>query len=127
MLKLNGEENQDLISCSSDGTIKAWDLKGVKEMQKFKGHKSEVYCIESFKNNRLLSGSNDTTIKVWNIKTGECKAFVKINDFENKFSNYYSLYKGIRTLSGHKDAVMCLKLLSDNQLISGSADQSIKL
>jgi WD40 repeat protein len=72
LLKLNGEENQDLISCSSDGTIKAWDLKGVKEMQKFKGHKSEVYCIESFKNNRLLSGSNDTTIKVWNIKTGEC-------------------------------------------------------
>ncbi len=71
-LKLNGEENQDLISCSSDGSIKAWDLKQVKQLQSFNGHKSEVFCLESLKNNRLLSGSNDSTIKLWNTKTGEC-------------------------------------------------------
>ena len=78
MLKLNGEENQDLISCSSDFTIKAWDLKQIRQLQLFKGHKSEVFCLESFKNNRLLSGSNDHTIKLWNIKTGECIEILKL-------------------------------------------------
>ena len=35
--------------------------------------------------------------------------------------------KCIKTLTGHKDAVMCLKSSSENQLFSCSADMSIIL
>ena len=104
-LKLNGDENQELISCSSDGTIKAWDLVKCEQIQLLSGHKSDVFCLQALnKGGRIATGSCDS-IKIWNVKTGTC----------------------IRTLVGHNDAVMCLKLLSDNQLVSASADTSIKV
>ena len=56
-------------------------------------------------NNQLASGSADKTIKIWDVTSGKC----------------------VRTLEGHKHAVVSLQVLGNNQLASGSGDCDIKI
>jgi len=55
--------------------------------------------------NIIVSGGKDDKIKLWNYKTGSCQA----------------------TFSGHKEAVRSLSLSSENNIISGSEDKTIKV
>jgi len=48
-----------------------------------------VFCVETLSNERIISVSDDQTIKIWNVKTGDC----------------------LKTLEGHKDSVLCIKIL----------------
>lgn len=61
----------------SDGTIKAWDIKGQRAtlVCEIKEHKKPVTCFALFEQgDRLLSGSSDKTVRVWQMvqKKFEC-------------------------------------------------------
>ena len=72
----------ELISCSLDGTIKMWDIKGKNEscIQVLKGHSDGVTSIKLLTNDKLLSLSRDNSIKLWDLDTGECLQTVKLKD-----------------------------------------------
>jgi WD40 repeat protein len=80
--------------------------------QVLEGHTGGVTCLAllgSVHEERpmLVSGSRDASIKVWNRHTNKC----------------------VTTLLGHRDGVLCIKLLRAPQpwVISGSLDKTIKL
>jgi len=93
----------NLISGSSDKTIKVWDLKSGTCIRTLEGHTASVNSFV-WADGNLISGSSDKTIKVWDLKSGTC----------------------IRTLEGHEDGVRSL-LWVDGMLISGSRDKTIKV
>jgi WD40 repeat protein len=100
-------DGEQVISGSSLGTVKVWDLKSRKEQFILIGHTDSVNAIAATPNGkRLISGSSDTTIKVWNLKTG----------------------KEILTLNGHSAPVNTVAITLDSQwLISGSSDTTVKV
>jgi WD40 repeat protein len=80
--------------------------------QVLEGHTGGVTCVAilgSVHEERpmLVSGSRDATIKVWNRHTNKC----------------------VTTMIGHRDGVLCIKLLRAPHpwIISGSLDKTLKL
>lgn len=95
-----------LASCSSDLTIKLWDLNN--DYLCFKtlfGHNHNVSMVAFTPDGEsVLSCSRDKTIKLWEVSSGYCK----------------------RTFSGHENWVRRIALSSDAQtFVSGSDDQSV--
>jgi centriolar protein POC1 len=68
VLKLSLSQQEDfLMSCSSDKTIKMWDLEG-RFKQSFVGHTNWVReCQISYDERLLLSCSDDRSVKLWDI------------------------------------------------------------
>ena len=59
-----------LASCSSDRTLKVWDLsrpKGQECVATLRGHTSAVILVTLLPDGRLVSCSADKTIKVWDL------------------------------------------------------------
>lgn len=104
-----------LISGGADNSVKLWDLKNRKCLNKYKGHKGQINSVIKIKynNNEFLSASSDQTIKILfydlNLKSSE-------NKIECKGS-----------LQGHKGPVYCLLQLLDGRVASGSSDWTIKI
>lgn len=98
-----------LCSCSSDKTVKVWDLHTHQLKATFGMHLDTVWCCSFAKRNKytaIASGSGDRTVKIWNFESGEV----------------------LHTLTGYLDAVESLDFSSDGQYIcTGSRDGTIKL
>ena len=62
------------------------------------GHSGAINCLILLtnRNGHVASGSDDKTIKIWNVENGKC----------------------LKTLRGHKDAVMGLDVLANGELVS---------
>jgi F-box and WD-40 domain protein 1/11 len=56
-----------LVSASSDGLIKLWDVSTGELIREFRGHRSGLACIQ-YDGERIVSGSSDKTIRVWDAK-----------------------------------------------------------
>src|SRR5262245_65230365 len=55
-----------------DGTIRVWDVKTGKELQKIKAHQGNVDNLVLNKDGkRALSSSGDKTAKLWDLETGK--------------------------------------------------------
>ena len=61
LLQLN---NQRLVSCSDDLSIKIWDLETNECLKTLRGHTKCVNSLEVLDSNRFISGSLDQTMKV---------------------------------------------------------------
>ena len=60
-----------LVSGSSDGTVKLWDVQTGRAIKTLYGHKKAVTSVSiSVDNTMIASGSDDETIHLWNIKAG---------------------------------------------------------
>lgn len=144
-------QNGDLVSASSDQTLKIWDLKKDTLKTTLNGHKGVVSCVTVLKNGDIASGSWDNTIKIWNATSGELKTSltdhtnwlntlivlkngdlvsgaddnsIKIWDMSEKSAKYGKVKA---TLYGHTDWAMTLLELPNGDLVSGSADKTIKV
>jgi WD40 repeat protein len=62
--------NGDLISGSSDKTIKIWNPNDGKLKRTINGHTHYVRALTTLPNGDLVSGSDDMTIKIWNQNDG---------------------------------------------------------
>lgn len=93
-----------LISCSSDGTIKIWNVKKGLCQKSIEAHEGKIWTIKC-ETDVIFSGSDDKSIKCWDIKRCEV----------------------IQTYSGHNGSIFCLDLNGSDQLLSGSADKTVRI
>lgn len=76
----SSDENT-LITCSEDQTIRIWDLQTGNVAQTLSGHKSGVRSIQiSFDGHTLISGSADGILKFWQLPTGKLLRDRKAHD-----------------------------------------------
>jgi|GEM_PF-5419964 len=100
-------DRKQLVSGSSDNTIKIWNLETGRLERNLTGHSDWVYSVAITPDGKqLVSGSLDDTIKIWNLSTGQLQ----------------------RTLTGHFFDVTSVAITPDGkQLVSGSSDNTIKI
>lgn len=131
-----------LISCSSDATIKIWNMETGECLNTLEGHTDQITAI-TVVSGMLFSFSSDQTIKAWDIDTGGClntftndvafgdtlvfsegKAFSVSNaviycaDFETR--------EAFTVFCGHEKAISSVATC-DGKLFSGSTDGVIKI
>jgi len=95
-----------MCTCSSDMTVKLWDLHTRTEKLTFKQHSDTVWCCSFSAAGIIASGSSDKTVKIWGYESGEV----------------------IHNLNCYFDAVDCLDFSKDStQLCTGSRDGTIRL
>lgn len=101
-------ENPLLCSCSSDQSIKLWDVSndnGDIPIMTLNGHQHIVSSVKFRNSSELISTSRDNSIKIWDVSTGLLSS----------------------TINGHSDWVRNLSIINNNWLISCSSDTSIRL
>ncbi len=100
-------DNQTLVSCSYDKTIKLWHLDNGHLLGTLKGHQRWVSAIAISPNGQILaSASLDNTVKLWHIGSGE-------------------LLREIPTPSGY---ILSLAFSQDGKILAGGCfDSTIQL
>jgi tRNA A-37 threonylcarbamoyl transferase component Bud32 len=60
------------LSCSTDKTIRLWDVATGKEVRRLTGHQDRVDCVRFTRDGRrAVSGSWDYTVRLWDLETGK--------------------------------------------------------
>ncbi|MBD2492862.1 WD40 repeat domain-containing protein [Nostoc sp. FACHB-280] len=100
-------DGKQVISASSDKTIKVWNLAKGKELVTLTGHKGGVTAIAVTPDGKqVISGSFDQTLKVWNLAEA----------------------KELFTLDGHEDRINAITITPDGlKIISASDDKTLKV
>ncbi|PSB58644.1 WD40 repeat domain-containing protein [Chamaesiphon polymorphus] len=97
------EHNPILASCSSDRTIKLWDLSTGICTATLTGHTDRVesiaFCPNPATPYLLASGSYDETLKIWDVRTGVCVKTLTLD----------RLYEGMK-ISGAKGLTTAQKM-----------------
>ncbi|ETO07728.1 G-protein beta WD-40 repeats containing protein [Reticulomyxa filosa] len=138
-----------IVSCSNDKTIRLWNVNSVEEPIICKGHTSIVLsCQFSPNDNTILSGSWDQTIRLWDVKSGQ-----EIKRMQMPFSRVYDaqfspdgqfivsaladatieiwsveLSEKVQKLKGHSKEVFKAQFSPDGKyIVSGSIDKTIRI
>ncbi|OAX37139.1 WD40 repeat-like protein [Rhizopogon vinicolor AM-OR11-026] len=99
--------HERIITCSADGSLRAWNVESGKQRQYWKDGKSGVYTIAlSPGGNKLVSGSRDGAVRLWDMDTG----------------------KVIAKWMGHTEIVRSVCWSRDGQrVVSGSEDGTVRV
>ncbi len=142
--------NNYLASCSSDYSIKTWQItRGFTlDFQREMRHDLSVTCLMHLPDsNYLISGSDDQTIRIWTYLDGHLLRTLPnqsivcslIGLSNNRFAsgsndNLIRIWTidlvdddPLHILNGHLDHVICMVKINDHKLASGSQDTSIKV
>ncbi|PIG91105.1 serine/threonine-protein kinase [Gloeocapsopsis sp. IPPAS B-1203] len=141
--------SQNILSGSSDRTIKLWDFSSGKLLRTFSRHSGTVWSVAvSPDGQSFASSSSDNTADVWDLTTGKflctlaghsgivwSTAFSPDSETlatgsDDRTIRLWSMTTGkeFRQLSGHSDAVRAIAFSPDGQyLVSGSSDTTIKV
>ncbi|XP_019510981.1 PREDICTED: WD repeat-containing protein 86 isoform X5 [Hipposideros armiger] len=93
-----------LVTGSTDGTAKVWQVASGCCHQTLRGHTGAVLCLVlDTPSHTAFTGSTDTTIRAWDILSGE----------------------QLRVFREHQGSVICLELVN-RHVYSGSADRTAK-
>ena len=100
-------DGRQVLSGSSDHTVKLWDAATGELVRTFVGHVREITSVAfSPAGRQVLSGSNDGTMKLWDATTGTV----------------------VHTFEGHSDMVFSVAFSPDGrQVLSGSSDKTVRL
>jgi hypothetical protein len=100
-------DNKQVVSASSDNTLKLWDVATGEELATLTGHSDSVNAVAITPDNKqVVSASSDNTLKLWDVATGSERA----------------------TLTGHSDSVNAVAITPDGkQAVSASWDNTLKL
>jgi WD40 repeat protein len=139
--------NGDLISGSSDETLKIWSIKTFKCIRTLIGHEDPVLSIAITKDFKIISCS-ESQIKIWNIKNNyacintvhlEDTVFYKILLLPNNeiacsasvdkryliiIFDLHNQFSKVKTLYEHRDLISCFVNLN-NAFTSASYDKTV--
>ncbi|MBS0604671.1 MAG: F-box/WD repeat-containing protein [Verrucomicrobia bacterium] len=136
-------DGRRLVSASSEGTIKIWDLITNTCTATLQSHSGPVDSL-ALKGQKLFSISFDNTIKIWDLSTNKCTATLQSRDntlsilaidehrlFLSTNDNNIEIWDlnsntCTATLEGHDDTVNQL-VIEGEKLVSGSFDGTIKI
>ena len=59
-------DNHNIVSGSSDSTVKIWSLETGECLYTLCGHNNYVYGVAALPCNEIVSVSSDETLKIWN-------------------------------------------------------------
>ena len=106
-VQFNPRVEGQLVSGSTDKTIKVWNVSDGKCLQTLTGHSSGVCCVQFNPRDaeQLVSGSLDRTVKLWSVADGKCE----------------------RTFTGHSYGVRTVAWRFDGKLLAsgGGGDKII--
>ena len=139
--------NGKIATCSSDKTIRIWDIHNYTCDQVLTSHTGYVCALVELPNHILSSGSHDRSIKFWDLTSFTLKKTIKdssqgrimimivVSEEELAVGSESSikLYnrnteKCAKTISGHTGLIRDLYLGdNNNHLFSGSDDKTIKI
>lgn len=140
------DDYQRAISCSSDGTIKQWDLETGQLFRTFTGHTSDVvavYCLPDHLH--LISASHDGKIIIWNKQTGDIVKKIEADDeyiralaissnglyaatgADDNLIKIWDINSGklLNTLTGHKAHIYSLAFSQNNEYVFSGDDKGI--
>jgi WD40 repeat protein len=60
-----------VVSGSSDGTLRMWDVESGQILQTLEGHSAAVRAVAVLDSRRVVSGSADGTLRVWDMERGQ--------------------------------------------------------
>ena len=111
-------QNDNIAICGSYTTIKVFDLKKLKCMMKYKGHKQQINSLCLYGENEFLSCSDDRTVCRW------------LNTESNSLLDITKVKKGKKaqrdSLEYHRKEVLQLLQLDDSVALSCSEDGTIR-
>ncbi len=94
-----------VVSGSSDGTLRVWDVEGGQTLQTLQGHSGGVSAVAVLDSRRMVSGSDDGTLRVWDVKRGQT----------------------LQTLEGHSSAVFAVAVLDSRRVVSASSGRTLRV
>ena len=106
IFSLENVNNNKILSGSCDRTIRLWSIPENKCDFIFKGHSGYIWKVLSLTDpTKFLSAGSDLTIRLWDITEKKC----------------------LNVVLAHDADVTCLLSLTDGNVVSGSADKTLKL
>jgi WD40 repeat protein len=100
------KDKKYIYEANSDGTVVKLNAKTLAVILTFKGHAKAVHGLSESPNGLFLAtGSNGGIIKLWNTRTGVL----------------------VRTFSGYTGKIGSIRFINDAQLVSASADETLKV
>jgi len=149
---LNAIEFDDkFLTCGRDKTIRLWNIKSQKCELIFSEHKQNVNYLIKLNKGLFASCSSDNYIKIWNLKLdannprnsilsildGNLPVFQieKLDDIclvsrnESPTMKIWNYTNGnlIKILEGHFTNVICMTILKNGNILSGSYDHTAKI
>ena len=80
-------DDAQVISSSTDGTLRIWDLLTGIESYCIDAHDHEINCLAISKDgNYIISGSLDNTVKVWDRSLHICKYTIEYTDYASSIA-----------------------------------------
>jgi WD40 repeat protein/tRNA A-37 threonylcarbamoyl transferase component Bud32 len=140
-----------VASAGDDGLVCVWKADTLEEYRLLRGHTGPVLCLAFTPDGRLLSGGEDRTIRLWDVKVRE--ELRKLEGHTDRVSCLAVSRDGKRALSGagggvdhalrlwdlteptrkprrlvgHTDAIQSVAFFSDDRVLSGSDDGTLRL
>ncbi|ESO09508.1 hypothetical protein HELRODRAFT_109714 [Helobdella robusta] len=103
------KDGQYLVSSSTDGSLKIWNMEQEKLQRTLIGHRDEVWCCTISNDNELVvSGSRDQTIRLWRVEDGGLMASIQtgIDIFRVMLSNNKKTVVALADKFGARKLVM---------------------
>ncbi|CAO3697908.1 unnamed protein product [Rhizopus stolonifer] len=146
----SGYHKSQIASSDYQGVINVWDVNTGQRTSSFTEHKKRAWSVDICNQNPILvaSGGDDTTVKVWSLNsqrsvlTFQHKGNICCAKFAPNNGNYLAVGSAdhhiicydlrnpsipLNTYTGHRKAVSYVKWMNDEELISASTDNSLKL
>lgn len=102
-----GPDGSWVVSCSSDGTVRMWDLRTGTELRRFEGHTKPVWTLAVSPDGKMIAtGSEDTTAILWDGQSGQ----------------------QLHVLTGHHDHVESVAFSPDGRsLATGARESTVRI
>ncbi|CAD8053399.1 unnamed protein product [Paramecium sonneborni] len=98
-------DDDKIITCSKDWSIKIWDKRTKQLKMELKDHTDQILCIAFSQKRIIASGSVDKTVRIWKPAPSWKISFV---------------------CQGHQERIRCVEFVG-NFIVSGSDDTTLKL